>query len=240
MTTKYCTKCKTDHPIEMFTKNKNRKDGLAAWCKVCSKASVADWYSRNKDKAQENIKKHYLNNKQAANDRSRAWKKANKELINARNKKNYDPEKRREYFAAYRKANKDKRNAYNKEWLNERPGLVNAYAAKRRDAVRKATLSCSSLQDLEEIKGIYALAKKMTESTGQPHHVDHVIPLKGRSVCGLHVPWNLQVITATENLKKSNKVSEFSLSTFGTGHVKDVHSLTNIKKKAALAAALSA
>jgi hypothetical protein len=196
----------------MFTKNKKRKDGLAAWCKACSKASLADWYSRNKDKAQENNKKNYLENKQAACDRSRAWKKANRERINELNRENYDPEKRREYFADYRKANKDKRDAYNKEWLNEHPGLANAYAAKRRDAVRKAAPSCASLQDLEEIKGIYALAKQMTELTGQPHHVDHIIPIKGKSVCGLHVPWNLQVITATENLKKSNKVSEFSLS----------------------------
>jgi len=240
MTTKYCTKCKTDHPIEMFTKNKKRKDGLAAWCKVCTKASLTDWYSRNKDKVQERNKKNYLENKQEAKDRSKAWKKDNRERVNELNRKNYDAEKRREYSAVYRKENKDKRSTYNKEWLKERPGWANAYAAKRRDAVRKAALSCASQKDLEEIKGIYALAKKMTELTGQPHHVDHVVPIKGKSVCGLHVPWNLQVITATENLKKSNKVLEFSLSTFGTGFTKDTHSLTNIKKKAALAAALSA
>jgi 5-methylcytosine-specific restriction endonuclease McrA len=46
----------------------------------------------------------------------------------------------------------------------------------------------------------------MSQTTGERYVVDHIIPLQGEAVCGLHVPWNLRVITQEENLAKSNKL----------------------------------
>lgn len=55
------------------------------------------------------------------------------------------------------------------------------------------------------IKAIYLKALRLTLETGVLHHVDHVIPIKGKTVCGLHVEGNLQILTATDNIKKSNR-----------------------------------
>lgn len=59
--------------------------------------------------------------------------------------------------------------------------------------------------DVDAIRLIYAEAIEKTLRTGIQHHVDHIIPLRGKTVCGLHVDANLQVLEWSENLEKFNK-----------------------------------
>lgn len=67
--------------------------------------------------------------------------------------------------------------------------------AKQKEKIIKAT---PKWVNLNEISSIY---RKCPEN----YHVDHIVPLKGANICGLHVPWNLQYLPASENIKKSNK-----------------------------------
>lgn len=76
-----------------------------------------------------------------------------------------------------------------------------ARGAMRRVRIREASFDCV---DPDAIKAIYLECARITNETGIPHQVDHIVPLKGKIVSGLHVPWNLQIIPARENRKKSN------------------------------------
>ena len=81
---------------------------------------------------------------------------------------------------------------------------VARYNAKKKNAFPKWL----SQEDISKIKSIYKLCRAISKKTGVPHQVDHIVPLNGKDCSGLHVPWNLQVITKDENLRKSNKLIE--------------------------------
>ena len=80
-----------------------------------------------------------------------------------------------------------------------------AAVALRRAAKLKRTPLWLSEDDKITIKFIYKIAERVSIETGVKHHVDHKLPLQGKLVSGLHIPGNLQLLTAVENLAKSNK-----------------------------------
>lgn len=140
-------------------------------------------------------------------------------------------ETRAEYFAEYNKseaglkakqryyeANKeavieraqarptDAKTAYKQRHKGNNPEYYKSLVNARRRRFRQATPRWLTAEHKLEIRLKYRLAIELSRRMGVPHVVDHVIPLQGETVCGLHVPWNMEVITQDENLQKSNKL----------------------------------
>lgn len=95
---------------------------------------------------------------------------------------------------------------YRNAWKENNKVQVRADTKARRRKHRKATPPWISRKQKSEIRQLYQIAITMTQTTGEQYVVDHIYPLRSEIVCGLHVPWNLRVITQAENLKKSNSL----------------------------------
>ena len=92
------------------------------------------------------------------------------------------------------------------EWQKGNPDKKNANNAKRRTAKMSRTPNWLNESHLQQIQMFYSSASKLTKELGIKMTVDHIIPLQGKIVSGLHVPWNLQVITESENSSKGNRI----------------------------------
>ena len=95
---------------------------------------------------------------------------------------------------------------YKTAYKERNPDLYKELVSLRRRRFRQATPKWLSAEQKLEIRLKYRLAIELSRRTGVRHAVDHVVPLHGETVCGLHVPWNLEVLTQDENLKKYNKL----------------------------------
>lgn len=115
-------------------------------------------------------------------------------------------EKETERHAAWYSTNKKQHAAWLKEY-RKRPEIAakrTAEAGLRRAAKRQA---CPLWVDKKALAAVYAEARDRTRTSGVRYHVDHIVPLVHPLVCGLHVPWNLQILEAGKNLQKSNSFS---------------------------------
>lgn len=98
-----------------------------------------------------------------------------------------------------------------KKWKDSNIGKVKADKAKRKEYVKLATPKWLLPIDLEAMAMSYQMAELRTQCFGIEYQVDHIIPLRGKDVCGLNVPWNLEVIKKSENLTKGNKLLPWRL-----------------------------
>lgn len=197
---KTCSKCKEEKLFDAFSKNKNRKDGYQSNCKSCMK----QYNETNKERISEYRKQYHINNKEEIAQ----YYETNKKQKKYYQKQYYDANKN--YSVEYREANREQITEYQRSYQNEykkaNRAKINAIASRRRAVKLNATPSWLTSEQLQEIEELYEIAQAFKVYTGQEYHVDHIVPLQGKNVCGLHVPWNLQILEASENIRKSNKL----------------------------------
>ena len=174
--------------------------------KEAIKASGKKYYMTNKEKIAHAHKLWYEENKEAATAQRKIYKSNNKEFLAIGRKRHYEKNKKRvnAQSKAYYEAHKEEAAARGKIYRAKNKDLLAAKSAKRKAGKLMAAPSWLTSEHHIQIKEKYTLCATLTESTGINHHVDHIVPLNGKNVCGLHVPWNLQVITAEKNIRKNN------------------------------------
>jgi len=165
--------------------------------KPCTRGHIA--LRKTKGSCVECIKEDWVidNQKRALKPKSEASRAAgrkyyekNKEVVKARASSRPHAEVR-QYKTKYKEQNSE---------------LYKALVSVRKRRHRNATPAWITKEQKLAMRQLYLQAQQMTQITGERYVVDHIIPLISDEVCGLHVPWNLRVITQEENLKKSNKI----------------------------------
>lgn len=204
-TSKSCTKCKVTKTFDNFSRCISRADGLQCWCRDCLKE-----YSETR-RVRKPIPEpkwwHCLKHEERESARKSQWQKDNREKHRASGAKyrvnNLEKVRKsaRERARLAYAVDPTKRLRNTRAYAARNPDRIRARAALRKANELNATPSWVSYK---EIGKFYRIAAKLWRSTGISHNVDHIVPLKGKNVCGLHVPWNLQVLTAVENRRKSN------------------------------------
>ena len=210
MLTKVCTTCEVEKSVVDYHKHKFGKYGVEAKCKCCTlergkaykqanKEAIDAYCEANKEAIAERQKAYYQANKEAIAERRKDYRQANKESL-AAYKKVYN-QANKTALAEYRKTHKEAKAVYSSTYQKANPHIFNAKNAKRRATKLMATPTWA---DLEAIKGMYQLAA-IFNRTGINLHVDHIVPLQGDTVCGLHCEANLQLMPASDNISKGNR-----------------------------------
>lgn len=178
---KKCTSCKLEKELSEFNRNKRNKDGHSTECRECAKKYLEEYRLRNKE---------------ILTIKNREFKEKNRETINSKNRERYKEKRLNESFMS-------RKRLANSLYKSNNKGKVNSDTAKRHTSkIKRCCLTTK--EDFDIISLLYKEAENLTVTTGINHHVDHIIPLQGKLVSGLHIPSNLQILTEKENCSKHN------------------------------------
>ena len=173
MTSKVCTKCKTEKELVDFSIDRSSKSGYSCKCKACNKRICAEQYLlRTQGKTKPATKRNGLSQTDPA-----------------------------AYARVYRKENPEKVAAHQKKHRQDPKNIpkLRAKGMLRYTKQKQRTLFNLSPAYKAEMEGLYLFCQLFNG-----FQVDHIVPICGKQVSGLHVPWNLQILTAEENRAKGN------------------------------------
>lgn len=225
---KRCPSCMENKDPSFFHKSAKSSDGLQGYCKSCQNNKNLEYRKYNQEKSKNWKRLDYLKHKEKRVQQIKKYRQENIDTIKQHaRRKNQAPaekEKKRAYNKLFLMNNSEKiklqRHEYylrNKAVLlqkgrarsrqhyldNKQYYLAKFY--KRRLLEKQAMPKWLTRNHLQQIEEWYQAAKSVQWLSIEPLHIDHIVPINGENVCGLHVPWNLQVLTRTENIRKSNK-----------------------------------
>jgi hypothetical protein len=197
---KVCTVCKRLKDNSEFSKDTGSKSGLQCKCKQCAKDYAAAhkqeqaernraYYVAHKDDIYEEKREYYAKNKPRIDTYNKGWREENREWLSLRQRR-------------YRDEHKDEVALGVALWKQRNPGRVSALNAKRKAAKRRAI---PLWFEKEAISAIYEEAVMRSQTEGVDYHVDHIVPVQSKFVCGLHCLANLEVILGEENCSKGNR-----------------------------------
>lgn len=166
-------------------KRRERDRNKSFEAKAKRAAYFKSYYEAHKEEIKALSRKREISNPERRRQEVREWCRAN-------------PDKRKEITRTYREDNPEKVKVARKSWYVANYKRWAAYAGVRRSRLLQRTPAWADL----------SIIVKFYEACPEGYHVDHIYPLCGRYVSGLHVLENLQYLSVTENLKKSNKMPE--------------------------------
>ncbi len=201
--------CKHGHLSDRLTSDGN--------CKECSREKDRKKYRDNPEHFSEKARRYRKENPISTKLRREKYYAENREKIceKAREERRMFPEKTRQrrMKSYYKHREKSLQDA--KEWRSKNPELLkdihrNSYIKNRARYIQKANARRAEIVRQGEVfikykEGVEAVYNECADM-GRDYHVDHIIPLNNPLVSGLHVPWNLEIVTSEYNLWKSNKL----------------------------------
>lgn len=176
MDIKKCNRCGIEKSTLDFYKRNNRKSGIQSYCKECQNKRFKI-YSKN-----HNRKEYH-----------KRYREDNKDLLKIKHK---------EYIIN----NKEKVSKWNKDWIKNNPDIRAEHYRRKFLKKKNSVPVWFSTKDKLYISWLYSVQRVVKRTSNLKLHIDHIVPLNGKTVCGLHYFNNLRLITEKENMSKYNKL----------------------------------